>query len=168
MSRRPVTVIFLLLAAPVPARRISAQQPNASAKTELVVGREDFQKLRWIVGSWRGEGEGQPAFYERYRFVDDSTLVSERFSDSRFRALKESTRFELRDHRVKTRGGSAPWIATGLDSVSAGFRAVSGATNNVVWQRHDANEWTAVLTWPPTVDHPARAVTYHMKRVKGN
>jgi hypothetical protein len=168
MSIKSVTVVVVSLAALGIAARVNAQQPNGSAKTELVVGRDDLQQLRWIVGSWRGEADGQTAFYERYRFVDDSTLVADTYSDSKFRSMKGSIRYELRDRRIKTRGGNGQWIAVGLDSLSAAFRPLAGATNDFLWQRHDADEWMAVWAWPPTPDRPARTVTYHMRKVKGS
>ncbi len=36
----------------------------------------DFQKLRWLEGTWRGSDGGKGAFYEGYRFIDD-TIIGE-------------------------------------------------------------------------------------------
>jgi hypothetical protein len=161
-------VIVAVLAGSVTPMALGGQKPDTATKTELVVGRDDFQQLRWLSGSWRGEGGGQPTFYVQYRFVDDSTIASETFSDSKFRTLKESTRVELRNHRVTLRSGTGQWIVTSLDSTSAAFRHLGGAPDDFVWQHHAANEWLAVHAWPPGVDYPARTATYHMQRVKGN
>jgi hypothetical protein len=167
MPVRSIAVLLLVIIARLPAGAQAAKLDTAG-KTQLVVGRDDFQQLRWIAGNWRGESESDPALYARYRFVDDSTLVSETFSDSKFRTLKESLRFELRNHRVTTRGGTAQWVMTSIDSGSAAFRHLAGTTDDFVWQRHDDNEWLAAFASPPGVDHPARTTTYHMKRVKGD
>jgi acetyl esterase/lipase len=39
----------------------------------------DFQKLRWLEGTWRGSAGGQEAFYERYSFANDTTIEIESF-----------------------------------------------------------------------------------------
>jgi hypothetical protein len=167
MSASDVLTVAVLAALAAPPT-LAAQKPDTAGKTQLVVGRDDFQQLRWISGSWRSETEGQSTSYVRYRFVDDSTITAETFSDSKFRMLKESMRLELRDHRVTWRVGDSQWIVTNLDSTSVGFRHLGGATDDFVWQHHAADVWVAVHAWLPGIDHPARTVTYHMKRVKGN
>jgi hypothetical protein len=164
--REALTVaVFAALAAPL---ALPAQKPDSSGKTELVVGRDDFQQLRWLAGTWRGEGEGQPVYYVRNRFLDDSTIASETFADSKFKMLKESMRLELRNHRVTTRGGRGQWVVTSLDSGSAAFRHLTGAVDDFVWQHREGDQWIAVHAWPPGIDYPARTATYRMKRESGN
>ncbi|MFN2502099.1 MAG: hypothetical protein ABR530_08815, partial [Pyrinomonadaceae bacterium] len=35
----------------------------------------DVAKLKWIIGDWRGSGENQKPFFERYRFENENTLA---------------------------------------------------------------------------------------------
>ena len=61
---------------------VAAPVTPPPAAQSASISREAFAGLRWIAGSWRGSGDGQAPFYERYRFEDDSTLVVETFTDS--------------------------------------------------------------------------------------
>lgn len=150
----------LLLLAPVGA--LAAQV--AGPKEMLVIGRKDFALLRWIEGKWEGSGEGVPTFWERYRFVDDSTLVVEHFADGRFTKVTDRSRYELRNHRLGNTGPGPRWVAVGIDTNLVHFKPVSGATNAFMWKRLEKNRWVAALAWPATVDRPAREVAYTMKR----
>lgn len=46
----------------------------ADQLAESQFSRSDFQKLRWLEGRWRGSEGGENAFYERYHFVNDTTI----------------------------------------------------------------------------------------------
>lgn len=169
LPRRTARAISIVVLTGVTAgRAVAQQQPAPTSKSELVVGRDDFQQLRWIAGRWRVESAGVPAAFERYRFADDSTLVVERFSDNKFRSPSSTVRYELRGHRVTTSGGPVSWILTGLGRTNAAFRTTTGTPTEAIWRQHDDDEWIAVLSWPPTVDQPARMVTYRMKRLRGS
>jgi len=41
----------------------------------------DLQKLRWIEGTWRGTGDVDKPFFERYRFENNSVLAVDSFED---------------------------------------------------------------------------------------
>jgi hypothetical protein len=144
---------------------ISAQTPMP--KPGLVIGRADFARLRWIEGSWRGKSEDGAYFYERYRFTDDSTLLVESFVDAKFGKVSEQTRYVWRDRHFGNAGNGPRWVATAFDSQAVSFTPLSGAKNGLIWRWVDADHWTSVLTWPPTLDRPAREVVYQMERVKG-
>ena len=34
----------------------------------------DFSKLKWLEGTWQGSSPGESTFYERYQFLNDSTI----------------------------------------------------------------------------------------------
>jgi len=123
-----------------------------------------FASLRWIEGTWRGRLPDGGAFYERYRFVDDSTIVMQAFADSTLSATSDSARIVLRDGTVADEGGAARWAATRLDSSGVAFAPIEGATNSFTWTRDRADRWTATLTWADK-DGQARAVTYPMERI---
>jgi len=138
--------------------------PQSAPGQPARVTRAEFQQLRWIVGDWRGSGPGQAPFYERYRFVDDSTLVVDSFRDSTFAAVTESARFELRGGRLS--GPEGRWAASQLASRSVTFIPISRARNVFTWRYDSPDRWTALLSWPATDTQPARSATYTMERVR--
>jgi hypothetical protein len=123
-----------------------------------------FASLRWLEGTWRGRLPDGGAFYERYRFVDDSTIAMRAFSDSTLAATSDSARITLRDGTVANEGGAARWAATRLDATGVAFTPVEGATNSFTWTLERADRWAATLTWR---DHAGQAhvVTYPMERI---
>jgi hypothetical protein len=147
-------------AAPAPAPPAAA--PQAAAR----LTRADLRGLRWIEGSWRGSGAGQAPFYERYRFVDDSTLVVDSFADSTLAPVGESTRFELRGGRLGNAGTAVRWVASRLDARSVDFVPVAGARNTFTWRYESPDRWTALLHWPASDTRPARDATYTMERMR--
>jgi hypothetical protein len=147
-----------------PAAPAPAAAPGASAATRAAAARvtvADLRKLRWIEGTWRGSGDGQAAFYERYRFADDSTLVVDSFPDSTLASVSESTPFELRGGTL----GNPNWVATRLDDRAVDFARI-GASNSFTWRFESADRWTALLHSPATAARPAREVIYHMERIR--
>ncbi|HKP76643.1 MAG TPA: hypothetical protein VJT67_14030, partial [Longimicrobiaceae bacterium] len=136
-----------------------ASPPGQPARVTMA----EFQQLRWIVGDWRGSGSGQAPFYERYRFVDDSTLVVDSFADSTFAAVTESAPFELRGGRLSSGGGR--WVASQITPRWVTFIPVR-ARNVFTWRYDSRNRWIALLSWPATDTQPARTATYTMERVR--
>ena len=167
----------LVLASPpgcAPRDRASADSPRAAdtsvrpAVTPPLVG-QDLRALRWIEGTWRGTGETQPAFYERYSLADDSTLVVESFADSTMARVTDSTRFELRGGALTSvpQAPGARWYGSALSGDSVRFEPLSGARNAFVWKRGSgADDWVAVLSWPAASGGRVREVTYTMRRWK--
>ena len=146
---------------PAPAAAPAAATPQTAAQ----ITPADFRKLRWIEGNWRGSGVGQAPFYERYRFVDDSTLVVDAFPDSTLATVSESTRFELRDGMLGN-AGAVRWVASRLDDRAVDFIPVAGAQNNFTWRFESPDRWTALLNWPASDTRPARDATYNMERIR--
>ena len=104
------------------ARAQSAPSPNpvtdpaafvASAKPAVLTPK-DLRALRWIEGTWRGAGGGEKPFFERYAFVDDSTLRMESFADSTLGRVSDTTFYELRGGRFANRSARARWVAATL------------------------------------------------------
>jgi hypothetical protein len=123
-----------------------------------------FASLRWIEGTWRGHLPDGGAFYERYRFVDDSTIAMRAFADSTLTSTTDSARIALRDGMIADEGGAARWAATRLDSTGVAFTPIEGATNAFTWTRNHGDRWSAALTWTDTHGE-AHSVTYPMERV---
>ena len=151
--------------APPPAPAVAPTTAAASPQSPARITIDDFRKLRWIEGSWRGSGVNQPPFYERYRFVDDSTLVVDTFPDSTLATVGESTRFELRGGTLGN-AGTVRWVASRLDDRAVDFTPVAGAQNTFTWRFEAPDRWTALLSWPANDTRPARDVTYNMDRIR--
>lgn len=106
-----------------------------------------FGQLRWLEGRWRGaEAAGAP-FFESYRFLDDSTILSFSFADSTFTTVTDSGRMQLRGDTV-TSGWPVPErVAIALDSASVAFSAPLRGGNGFSWHLEGPGAWTARLPW---------------------
>ena len=139
---------------------------NAQTPTPKKFTAADLEKLKWIEGTWRGSGDAEKAFFERYRFENGSTLAVDNFTDEKLTTIDDTTLFELKDGDFTNPGGSdgVRWIATSIDYQSITFEPLAKAKNSFRWQRESDNSWTAILTWPPVEGKPSRQRVYKMER----
>lgn len=121
----------------------------------------ELQKLRWIEGSWRGTGDKQEAFFERYRFENEITLAVDTLEGDK---VTDTTLFVLKDGEFGGGSEGSRWVATTLDENSINFEPVTKARNSFSWQRETKDSWKAVLKWPATKDKPAGERVYQMER----
>lgn len=146
----------------------SATSPSPQATpppvTPAKLTAEDLKKLRWIEGSWRGTGVNQPAFFERYHWENDTTLVVEGFDDEQLTKSNGITRFELKDGEFGGGSEGARYVATALDDNSITFAPVVKARNTFVWKRESKDSWTAILKTLATPDKPAKETIYNLER----
>lgn len=140
-----------------------AQESSPQAKPKRI-SPDDLKKLRWIEGAWRGTGDVEKPFYERYRF-EGTTLVVESFKDETLSKIDDVTRFELRDEQFGNYGEGARWTATRLTDDSITFEPVAKARNSFRWQHESKDVWKAVLDWPAMEGKPARQRVYRMERL---
>jgi hypothetical protein len=126
--------------------------------------RKDFARLQWLEGRWRGRLPDGRSFYERYRFLDDSTIAMRSFADSTFAVATDSARITLRAGTVADQG-RARWIVTRLDSTGVDFASEHDASNNFTWAPASPNSWKAILN---SIDRNGRAqtVVYPMQRIR--
>lgn len=135
------------------------------------ISRSELASLRWIVGSWRGTGGTEAPFYERYQFVNDTTLSVETFPDSVAAITaaggRETTFYVLHDGRLANTGGGAIWEATSFSRRAVTFSPVRIATNTFEWRSDTEDAWTATLVYPPSARRPSeRRVVYHLTRLR--
>ena len=71
--------------------------PTPIPVTPAKLTAEDLKKLRWIEGTWRGTGVNQPAFFERYRWENDTTLAVDSFENEKLE--------KVTDRPVRIKGG---------------------------------------------------------------
>jgi len=124
----------------------------------------DLQKLRWIEGTWRGTGDVEQPFFERYRFEKDSTLAVDSFEDEKLTKVTDTTRYELKDGEFGGGNEGFRWVATSIDDRSVSFAPVTKARNSFRFERESKDSWKAVLNWPATADKRARQRIYKMER----
>lgn len=136
---------------------------SADAVQPARITAEEFGRLRWLEGRWRGaEGTGAP-FFESYRFVDDSTIQQYSYADSTFAAVSDSGLIRLRGDSV-TSGWPVPrYVATGISADSVHFAALPGRANDFTWRSGGHGRWTARLTWDSA--GVARERIYDMRAV---
>ncbi|HWN10580.1 MAG TPA: hypothetical protein VNO50_15170 [Pyrinomonadaceae bacterium] len=125
----------------------------------------DLAKLRWIEGSWRGTGDIDKPFYERYKFENDTTLAVESFEDEQFSKATDVSRFELKDGEFgSTDPDGRRSAASAIDANSVTFEPVVKSRNTFRFERESDNSWKAILTWPATDKAPAGQRIYKMER----
>jgi hypothetical protein len=129
------------------------------------VSAQELARLRWIEGTWKGTGDVEKPFYERYYFENDTTLAVESYSDETLSKVSDVTRFQLKDGEFGNVGEGAHWAATELDESSITFAPVAKARNSFRWQRESKDLWKAVLDWPAADGKPARQRVYRMERL---
>lgn len=142
------SLVLALLVAPLQATSLGAQ-----AAEPVPVSPSTFHSLRWLEGVWRGSGGGFEAFYEDFRWADDSTVLRHSYSDSTLATVTETSEIRLRDgHAFQWRNGErrAAVVLARNDSL----RFSSG----VLWIRRSDDHWTAILANGRT--------TYELRRFK--
>lgn len=142
-----------------PSAQSGVRQPVAE-KYSL----QDFARLRWLDGSWRGRLPDGGYFYEQYRLVDDSTIAMRGFPDSLFARVTDSSTIGFRGGTIASEGGTR-WVSTRLDSSAVDFASERDASNNFTWTRETPDRWTATLR---SIDRQGRPQTtvYPMERVR--
>ncbi len=116
-----------------------AQDTSSQSSTPKPISANDLKKLRWIEGAWRGTGDVEKPFYERYRFENESTLAVESFDDETLSKVTDVTRFELKDGQFGGGGEGSRWVATELTDSSITFSPVTKARNSFRWQKESDN-----------------------------
>lgn len=135
-----------VLSAVLTAFATSCERPQTAAPG-LDVSVAQFQQLRWLEGTWRGTGGGTDAFFEGYRWVDDSTIRKVDFADSTVAVVTDSGDIALRSNRVRSVSSTRSWVVVALDSTSVRFAPERNASNGFEWRRRAPGSWTARLTW---------------------
>lgn len=160
MTREPVrtallaTTTLTLLA----ATAVAAQE----APTPAPVTREEFRSLAWLEGRWVGSGGGYDAFYEAYRFLNDSTIEQTTYPDGSFEAADGRSTMELRDGGIlKLRNGEVESVITRLSGDTLRFERVPARPFGYAWIRVSDDEWTAILERPGG----AEPVVYTLRRI---
>ena len=161
-----VTIICLLFLLACGSPSQTSQQSAAPTPQPKTITAADLTKLRWIEGSWRGTGDIDKPFYERYKFENDTTLLVEELEDEKFDKVRDASRFELKDGHFGKFGADAGSVAIALDDNSITFAPTGKARNSFRFQRESADSWKAILNWKDADGTPKERV-YKMERMSG-
>jgi hypothetical protein len=121
-------------------RSARAQSPRDAATP---FGVSDLGKLRWLEGTWRGTSPGESAVYERYHFVNDSTIEITYYSDSALERPSASGRVYLTVGRIYHTFGPNRWTASRIDKSGVYFVPQVNARNTFSWAYQGPNAWMA-------------------------
>jgi hypothetical protein len=122
--------------------------PGAISPDEgLTVTREAFRSLAWLVGSWASPRGEEAQMFERYEFVNDTTLRVRTYADASFRRPADSSFVVLRGERVFALWRSAEWVATDLTSGSVRFAPIVNAPNTFTWRKRSGDSREVRSTW---------------------
>jgi hypothetical protein len=141
--------------------------PASAQKVILPVtrfGTADVAHLKWLEGSWQGDAPGAPTIYERYHFVNDSTIEITYFGDSAFGRETGSGRVYVSVGRVFQTSGPARWGATHVGADGAAWLPQQNAPYAVTWTYQSPNAWTATQRASGT--GVERTTVYQMRRVR--
>ena len=159
---------ILLMAVGFAACTARDEAPAAGAGDESVGGKfatiEFTERLRFLEGTWRGRMENGQAFYERYTFVDDTTIVMHNLADSTLTRATDSSRISLREGTIASVSGTSRYVASKIDSAGVQFEPVVGASNRFLWTPAGPNAWRATLEWKDK-DGTPKTTVYLLERI---
>ena len=135
----PLTLVVLSLA----CLQCSAQTPTPTPTTQTKFSVSDLEKLRWIEGTWRGTGDVEAPFFERYRFESPTTLAVDSFTDETLSKVEDTTRFELKDGQFGNGGEDSRWTASSMDYQGVNFVPIVKARNSFPWAGNVFTKWNA-------------------------
>jgi hypothetical protein len=137
--------IRFLLALAMTTVTMAVQGQSASyLSTPVPLSR--FRELTWLIGRWRGSSRWSPAFYEQYRFRDDSTIAMTAYTDSTFRSeTADSSIIEWRGGQVQSRTPRSTYEAIEFAPGRIRFRRGGATDGGHRFTRVTADEWTATI-----------------------
>lgn len=144
------------------AARSNGTDPSQKPAMKLTAA--DLQKLHWIEGTWRGTGEVDKPFFERYRFESDSVLAVDSFEDETLAKVTDTTRFELKNGEFGGGSEGSRYVAVSLDDHGIEFGPALKVRNSFRWERESKDVWKATIVFPASANRPAGQRVYKMER----
>jgi len=121
-------------------------QAQGQSESSKPVPLSQFRELTWLIGRWRGSSRWSPAFYEQYRFRDDSTIAMTAYTDSTFQSeTADSSIIEWRGGEVRSRTPRATYGVIEFGSDRIRFRRVGAVDGGHRFTSVAAYEWTATI-----------------------
>ncbi len=155
-------IINVLWQSPPPIRN----QAGKNVLPEKKFLQSDFRKLRWLEGTWRGTDGKDLIFYERYQFVDDTTIEFKSFGqDQTLTKIKRQGTIVYKDGVILSRGDSAGSIVIAIDDKSAHFESQENPRNSYSFEKESPDIWLARVKYADSQGNLAETV-FRMERVK--
>jgi hypothetical protein len=145
MSMRRITRVLQYTVAAIAVTALTMRSAPAQSlrNSGTPFGVSDLAKLRWLEGTWRGTSTGESPVYERYHFVNDSTIEITYYSDSTLERPSGSGRVYLTVGRIYHTFGPGRWGASRIDKSGVYFVPQVNARNTFSWAYEGPNAWTA-------------------------
>ena len=143
-SGRLLTAIFVCIAV-IGGTGCKTSKSTVGSAVKKEFSQSDFQKLRWLEGTWRGSAGGKDGFYEGYRFINDTAIEIEFFADSTLSKINGKGMIKLSDKSIINGAGSTFWAATSVDDRSIHFAPMQNVSNYFSWEKESQDVWIARL-----------------------
>lgn len=161
LSRHFIKFIAILYVVFISIGAIACNQAGKTNYTQA-----DFEKLRWLEGSWRGaDTNGHNPFYERYRLVGDAKIETDSFSDSTLSKVDRQSTTYLEEGSIYHRSNDTLWTVTKFDDSTIEFSPKEKAANSFTWKKESADRWTARIT-TQNAHGGVTETLYRMERIK--
>ena len=162
MSRARLLCVIGLIA--VAAPQVSAQQMSQRGQPKTAFSLSDFGKLRWLEGTWQSSAPGEQTIYEKFHFVDDSTVDITYYRDAALTQQTSSAKLYMSVGRVYHQFGPNRWGATHVDSDGLFLVPQTGARNTFAWDFKNNDSWT--MTSRSGLSGHDRETVWTLTRVK--
>jgi hypothetical protein len=140
-----------------------ARAQGSRAQPRTAYGTPDLAKVKWLQGSWVGTADGESAIYQRFKFVDDSTVEINYYRDSAFGEPSGNGRLYVSVGRIYHSFGSNRWVATRVGDDGLYLVPQSTTRANFAWTYVSPDAWT--FTMRTGVGGREHVTVYSMKRV---
>lgn len=134
-----------LAAVPAPAAAQITTGRSERGQPRTPFSTSDLAKLRWLEGAWSAVTPDEPPLYERFHFVDDSTIDVSYYRDPALHQETGSGRIYLTVGRIYHTFGAGRWGATHLDEHGAYFIPQVASHTSFAWAFQDPNHWTITM-----------------------
>lgn len=138
---------------------------GGTVMNEKEFSQSDFQKLRWIEGTWRGSDGGKEFFYEGYRFLNETAIEIVFYTDASLTKISGKGMVKLSEKAIINGDESSSWISTSLDERSVHFAPKRNVRNSFSWEKESADVWIARLIDTDAQGRRTEKV-YRMERYK--
>jgi len=121
-------------------------QAQSQSASPGAVPLSQFRDLTWLIGRWHGTSRWSPAFYEQYRFRDDSTIAMTAYTDSTFQSeTADSSIIEWRGGQVRSRTPRATYEVIEFGPGRIRFRRVGATDGGHRFTSVSPDQWTATI-----------------------
>jgi len=107
---------------------------------------DDFGKLQFLEGRWKGQSADGKDFYEEYDRPDQRTFRSRRYNSDAFTDHSDGSTISFLDGEVLSTWGEFTWRASEIGTAHASFAPVQAATQ-FTWRRIDDSTLEAHQRW---------------------